>query len=294
MYKDPWGNQVRALERNIIKYRSMEMILVVHYVEELKRFIITGTKSRDDFDRRYNKDNPKQRIGSNCKNEFYASLKAWHEDELISRDEKKDLAELTGYRNDIAHRVHELTADLSNEKYICEMVSMIPDHFSSYQYGAVKKLKKYSAELPERYHQKFRVGFIDMKHAMFRTAEAVLVSELKSLRKKIDRLYLKRRKETKSLNSELNRIHETFIKEKSPSWVFQTYDDGRFTPRGEEICYRLFDEGFSNLAISYSFGILLTSIRNRRTMWEKIGGRDRSKICFDELPIRRSPPKYYD
>jgi len=270
----------------------MEMILIVHYVEELKRFIVRATKSRDKFDQRFNVKNPKQRLTKTDKNEYYASLKAWEADGLISRDEKKELADLTGFRNDIAHRVHELTADLSNEKYILNMIKIIPEHFSSYQYGAVKKLKNYLTDLPDRYHQKFHVGFYDMKHGMFRTTEIVLVDELKKLQKKIDKLFRERQKERKILNEEFKMIHELFVDEMSPGWVFQTYDDGRFTLRGEEICYRLFDEGFSNLAISYSFGLLLPSIKKRRNMWKQIGGINRPKVTFEDLPIRRSPIRY--
>lgn len=294
-YYDPWGDHSRALERNIIKYRSLEMVLVVHYVEELKRFLIRSVKSLDRFDRNYNKENPRVRLKTNATNPYYPSLKAWHQEGLISRDEKKELAELTGYRNDIAHRVHELNADLSTEKFHRNFVRELPNRFSSYRYEAVEKLQKYIQDLPERYHKKYRVGFLDYNHSMFRTTENVLKSELEVLRKKINRLSDKRREEIDALNKEFKLIHEKFIKEKSPRWVFQTYDDGRFTPRGQEICYRLFDEGFSTLAIAHSFGLLMPSIRKRKRMWENIGGKNRPNIIFDDLPIRRSPYRYeYD
>jgi len=293
-YKDPWGNKTRALERNIIKYRSLEMVLVLHYAEEIKILVQRAMKCLDSFDKSFIKKYPKLLHKLRDKKSYFVALKIWEKEGLITNDEKKKIIRLTQYRNDIAHRIKELNADLSTEKFFSDFIRHVPDHFCSYQYNAAEELRTWIQELEDRFHKNYSIGFFDHSAGMFRTTENVLTSELQIMRKKVDRLYRYRRNEGVALNREIELIHNNYMVKNLSDWVFRTYDNGRLTPRRQEICYRLFDDGFSTLAIAHAFGLMLRSIKKRKNMWDKLGGKDRPKISLEDLPIRRSPPKYDD
>lgn len=49
------------------------------------------------------------------------------------------------------------------------------------------------------------------------------------------------------------------------------------TERGVEVLYRLFDDGAGYNRASKSLGITQTAARNRKGLWEKLGGRDRTR-----------------
>jgi hypothetical protein len=44
-YTDPLGSKLPALERNILKLRAMQILLVLFYVEELKRWLVNHVKA---------------------------------------------------------------------------------------------------------------------------------------------------------------------------------------------------------------------------------------------------------
>lgn len=62
------------------------------------------------------------------------------------------------------------------------------------------------------------------------------------------------------------------------------YDVGgleKLTPRGVEICYRLFDQGMSRYAVSQAMEISFGGANHRYTAWQKAGGLDRTKQPLD-------------
>ena len=48
-HSSPHGSRLPALESNIVKYRAMEMILVIFHAEELRRFIIATVRVTDSI-----------------------------------------------------------------------------------------------------------------------------------------------------------------------------------------------------------------------------------------------------
>lgn len=51
----------------------------------------------------------------------------------------------------------------------------------------------------------------------------------------------------------------------------------KLTPRGVEICYRLFDRGLSRYAIAQAMNISFGAATHRYSAWQKAGGLDRQK-----------------
>ena len=48
-FTDPLGSTLPALEQNILKYRAMQMLLVMFYAEELKREILDRIQATDGW-----------------------------------------------------------------------------------------------------------------------------------------------------------------------------------------------------------------------------------------------------
>jgi DNA-binding NarL/FixJ family response regulator len=57
--------------------------------------------------------------------------------------------------------------------------------------------------------------------------------------------------------------------------------DGKFTPRGVEVCYRLFDMGKTRYAVAEAMNISFGAATHRLNAWKKAGGRDRKKMRLD-------------
>ena len=55
----------------------------------------------------------------------------------------------------------------------------------------------------------------------------------------------------------------------------------KFTPRGVEVCYRLFDQGMSRYAVAQAMGISFGAATHRYDAWQKAGGQNRPKKPLD-------------
>jgi hypothetical protein len=58
-------------------------------------------------------------------------------------------------------------------------------------------------------------------------------------------------------------------------------DGANLTARGAEIIYRLFDDGAGYNRASKALGITQTAARNRKGLWEKLGGLNRTRAPLD-------------
>ena len=58
-------------------------------------------------------------------------------------------------------------------------------------------------------------------------------------------------------------------------------DGVNLTARGTEIIYRLFDDGAGYNRASKALGITQTAARNRKGLWEKLGGVSRTRLPLD-------------
>ena len=53
------------------------------------------------------------------------------------------------------------------------------------------------------------------------------------------------------------------------------------TPRGEEICYRLFDDGAGYNRVGKSLNISQMAAKNRKGLWTRAGGLNRTRMVLD-------------
>ena len=178
-------------------------------------------------------------------------------------------------------------ADMSNSEFIQGIINIDDLSFASYDYHAAQKMKSYLDVIREASDRIF-ISSLSFSDHMFETAEKALQIDLKRLKRKIDRQFSRRISETKALKEQLRKISIEFGDQKSLCHPANNYPNGKLTLRGKEICYRLFDRGFSTLTIAYAMRMSLTAIRRRKKKWEELGGSHRPSVHFSARPLRQA------
>lgn len=282
-FLDPLGSRLPALEQNVLKLRSAQMVLVLFYAEQLKAKVLSLIQRSDGFMAHTGRA---ERVPRGTKNPVGKCLDALEADGALSADEKAEIRRLIDYRNSVGHDVHELVADITSERSVRRSWRYLPENFARYDYEAVERLQHFLKLLGERQRTHLYIGTISFDGLHFRGAERVFLNEIKLLRRKIAKQWKARQQQIDDLNKEMQ---SAIIgsEETDPLHPANQYDDGRLTRRGEEICYRLFDQGLSPLAVAHFMGLQLTSVRNRQRSWVRLGGKQRPAVDFETLPERK-------
>jgi hypothetical protein len=283
-YTDPLGAKLPALERNILKHRAMEMLLVMFYTEELKRDVLSRIQTTDRFGSR--RSGKPERVPQGTKNPVDKALGALVADKAISAAEKAEIVELIDYRNVVAHQMHYVFANVSPAMIARDIAAFSPE-LLQYNYDALERLRYFQKLLDGLYRTHHYIEELRYDRILFRAAEKTFLDEIKRLNKTISRLMDQRNVAIKRLNSELSLKGTGFVDELDPRHPYNTYDDNRLTRRGVEICYRLFDAGKSLMAVAHLMGLSLHAARKRHKQWLERGGKRRPKIDFDKLPKRK-------
>jgi hypothetical protein len=275
-FTDPIGSKLPALEQNILKHRAIEMLLVMFYAEELKRDVLSRVQTGKP-----------ERVPKGTKNAVDKALSALIADRAITVADKIEIVKLIDYRNVIGHQIHNLLLDMSPAPFARDMMTYLPDRLPKYDYEAVARLRHYLDLLDGLYRTHHYVVELNMDRHIFRAAEKTFVAESERLGRKISRLLKVRNAELKKLNAELSLEETELIDEYHPRHPLSHYDDGRLTKRGVEICYRLFDNDKSAMAVAHLTGLSLIAARKRRRMWDSLGGKDRTKVDLATIPHRK-------
>jgi hypothetical protein len=175
----PEGRQLPALERNILKYRALEMVLFLFYAEELKRFVVGSLESTQRMMPPEDGEPVLDHGGRKLE-------KAWQilvRDGVLSETEVADLKALLDYRNAIAHRVHELTFDISRDEAALSHLRFV---VSSYDYGALGRLRKFYSRLEKSFSARY-VSIMTLSPLLFESTLICFERELGRLSLRIDR-----------------------------------------------------------------------------------------------------------
>lgn len=281
-FLDPLGCRLPALERNLLKLRSAQMVLVLFYAEQLKAKVLSLIQGTDGFQTRTGRV---QLVPKGTKNPVGKCLDALEADGALSAEEKDEIRRLIVYRNSAGHDIHELVADITTQRSVRRSLAFVPDNFARYDYEAVERLQYFLKLLGER--QRTRHYIVSFDRLQFSTAERVFLREIALLRRKIARQWKERQQQIDALNGEMQAA--VIEDETHPRHPANQYDSGRLTRRGEEVCYRLFDQGLSSMAVAHLMELKLASVRIRQRRWLNIGGKERPPVEFSSLPER----KYY-
>ncbi len=258
----PKGSRLPALERNILKYRALEMVMILFHAESLKDFVL---KSIQATDRIASPHSP--RIPSGSKEKYKKAWAILVADKILTQKESEDVQRLVDYRNDIGHRIHFLTCDISHDSFSQDF-AQVSD--VKYNYHALHKLKEYRQKIE---------GWLSGRYAMslspdtllFQAAEKTYESELRLLDRKIKSQLEVRKKDIQNLNRELSQDSYRILD--TTPYPF-THENGKLTQSGLELCYRFFDQNKSPLAVAY---LLRISYRAAMKRWRQFNDQKANK-----------------
>ncbi len=237
---NPRGENLRALEQNILKYRAFEMVMILFYVEEIKLIALRTIRVTDRF---RNND----RLPEGTKKLYQKLWKILVSEKILTESEKSDIEAIIDYRNDIAHSIQELVFDLNLDSYSKSFVKFSGE---KYQYGVLTRLKNYKDLIYERFMGGY-VFEINMNPILFAQAERTYLIELKRLDKKIVKLLRERKVENKVIEGEINAIGMEKIESFQPYHPKNFKSNGQLTSEGARCLNSLFSMGCSGIVISY-------------------------------------------
>ena len=171
-----------ALEKNVLKYRALQMVLLLHEVESLRSFLIGSIRGTDTFPSRQGAE----RIPAGTRGPLQRAFGILVAEAILTVEESNDLQAIVELRNKVGHTVHELVQDISAPP---GLRSRSPP----YDYDALARFERYRRKIERGMVSKF-VLQLDFRGVVFEQAEATFKEELARLRKRIDRQYAERRK----------------------------------------------------------------------------------------------------
>lgn len=292
-FTDALGGRLPALERCLIRFRALQATLAIYHAEELKHDIISAAETHRNFRATVLGEGEPDQQSVQPKNRMKKAFRQLIDDGVLSTQEKKEMLDLIGHRNAIAHQLHELSADLSPDSFARSHVEFMENR-PQHDYEIVEKLRAARGLLADRVVKNHYVISIRFNDVLFSAVDRALTADLRALKRRIVALMKKRKADITSLNAELSLEGTELTGEHHPRHPLNQYANGRLTARGEEICYRLFDLGKSNHATAKLMGITLASIRSRYRKWEGLGGPNRERADFESLPIPRIGRRYED
>jgi uncharacterized protein YutE (UPF0331/DUF86 family) len=172
-----------ALERNILKYRALEMVMILFYVERLKTFVCESIQATDAI------SEVEHRLPKNTKNIYRKAWAILVRDGILTEAEKNEIERIVDYRNEIAHRIHELTYDLGQTRIAHDYRRF---YGVKYQDGALKRLKHYREKIERDFISKYVIS-LSFDELLFEPAEKTYEEELSRLHRKITRQITNRR-----------------------------------------------------------------------------------------------------
>jgi uncharacterized protein YutE (UPF0331/DUF86 family) len=262
--RHPEGTNLPALERNILKYRAFEMVLMLFHLEHLREMMIGAVAATKWMrGKKPHKWRPK----------FWEAFRILAADGMVTATEQKRITELNRVRNLIAHQMHEMTYDVSRDSYARSVLRFKGER---YQYDAWKEVKEFHRAMFGRMRSRYTFE-MSMDSLLFRGAEKTYEGELKSLDRKIRKQMVGRKRKIEKLRGELSLEGTEFEGENFPSHPANTTRGGNLTKRGIEVCFGLFDLGKSPLAVAHLMDISLDAIKQRHKQWVRAGGKARKR-----------------
>lgn len=202
---------------------------------------------------------------------------------MFTQDEADELQGLLNYRNDIAHRIHEIMADITRDQWSTQSFEFRPPAYKS---DALERLQEFRDTLAER--GKGLVMVLNLSQFSFEHAENVYKAELNRLSVVISRQIKNENQRFEKIRAECDLTGTEMQGELHPRHYLNFYQNGydggpstgHLTKRGAEICYRLFDLGKSSIAVAYLMGISWQAAKLRQKRWNEAGGVHRQKECI--------------
>lgn len=252
-------------EADILKIRAFEMVMILFYIEDLRKFIIGSIQVTDRLHglNRLTDGNPKTREGK----KMDLARAVLVSEGVISQAESDELFELVDYRNLIGHKVQELTVDVGAYSDLSRINPKTYKPISIYDYTAAKRAKQLRLKVMKGMMGKFAMT-ASMSSLKFEAAEKTYLTEIERLKKRVNRGI----EQTNRLIVETNRIIESIPESvkaaAQPSHPRNIRENGSLTKAGGSCAYQLYDANATPLAVAYMMRISLKSAKLWFKKWQ--------------------------
>jgi len=313
-YDDPRGGRASALERNVLRYRAIEASLYLFYAAEVREFMLenvfplvpavagagawetaaevrqrqiirtlvaeaetAGQISAADAATLAPATPHDPREGKKLRRAFGHAVA----NGMFEPVEADELMALLQYRNEVAHHIHLVMADVTRSYWTADYVAYTAPRYKS---EALDRLRTFRRELWQRFAKLSVLYRSSFDRLLFEHAERVFEEDLVRLDRRIRAQIKDERQRFETLRPELSVSGTGLVDDLHPRapWNFRSagheaQQTGHLTPQGVEICYRLFDHQKSPLAVAYLMGISLRAAQNRARRWREAGGQGRQR-----------------
>lgn len=264
-FADPY-DELPVYEREIVRLRAYELTLVLYYKEEIQKSVIDSIDCHDRWEAKRERSF-KERAPKGTKERLKKSLSAMVSDGAISDGERKKIRTAINFRNDVGHRIDHLFSDLEQGRFYSRMADAdfrkIAD-IREFDHHAVQNMKDILSILDRANRTHYSTTTFSLRgHLLFSSTEKILSKEIKKSCTKLQFLALERKREVEKVNLELKRAFQLLAQFRDAGFFDIRFHNGKMTARGQEVCYRFFEDGLSDLAIAHAFSMKIRSIQNR-------------------------------
>lgn len=262
----PHGKAPTAWEADILKIRAFEMVLILFYMEDLRRFIMDSIKAADKLHgvNRLSDGKPKTKEGK--KLELARALLV--SEGVIDQAESDELKELVDYRNIIGHTIHDLTVDVGAYS---DLTRHHPETFKPmplYDYTAAKRAKKLSQKVAEGMMAAKLMMVVDFDGLAFEAAEKTYIAEIERLKKRVNQGIEKANKVIAETNRVIQAIPKAVMDSAQPGHPRNIRENGTLSKRGAECVFQLFEAHATPLAVAYLMRISHRSATHWFAKWK--------------------------
>lgn len=144
----PKGTRYSSLEKNILKYRAFEMVLILFRVDQLRAFVVDSIRATDGLRAGLKSVTP--RLPKGTKNLYKRAWQILVDDEILASGESVEIQGLIDYRNVVAHATERLTIDV-NRAWSSESLSDL----RRYEPKALDRIEFLADKIVERMSSKY-------------------------------------------------------------------------------------------------------------------------------------------
>lgn len=261
----PYGRAPARWEADLLKIRAFEMVLVLFYIEDLKKLMLASIESTDKFKEVSRLDDGESKTKEGKKIKLARAVLV--SEGVINQAESDELKMLLDYRNTIGHQIHNLTVDVGSYS---DLTRRDPNTFKpipAYDYSAAKRAKRLRQIVITGMTGKFTIS-VSLAALAFEAAEKTYTAEIKRLKARVNTGISR----ANATISEANRIIESIPKsiresvQRDHPWAINR--NGTLNKLGASCVFRLFDAQATPLAVAYMMRISLRSANLWFKKWQ--------------------------
>lgn len=261
----PHGKAPTAWEADILKIRAFEMVLILFYMEDLRRFIIGSIEATDKLRGVNLLGGGNSRVKEGKKLELARALLV--SSAVIDQDESDELKKLVDYRNIIGHTIHALTVDVGAYADLGRCNPRDFEPMPLYDYTAAKRARA----LRKKVMKGMMAGFVmslSFDALAFEAAEKTYVVAIERLKKRVNQGVEKANKAIEETNRVIQAIPRSVMDSAEPGHPGNFERNGTLSMRGGDCVFQLYDAHATPLAVAYLMRISHRSAMRWFAKWK--------------------------